>query len=86
MLLLTASGLRQRLDGAWYLSVAALVVGIVASLLKGFDWEEAILVSVVLVTLLPARRFFYRRSRLRPRCSPRAGSPRWSPCCSARCC
>lgn len=64
MLLLTASGLRQRLDGAWYLSVAALVVGILASLLKGFDWEEAILVSVVLVTLLPARRFFYRRSRL----------------------
>jgi phosphatidylglycerol lysyltransferase len=46
------------------LAVAALVICIVASLLKGWDYEEAAALGVILVTLIPARRNFYRRSAL----------------------
>ena len=41
-----------------------LVAGIVASLLKGFDYEEAILLALVLAALLPCRRQFFRRASL----------------------
>ncbi|HET9065453.1 MAG TPA: bifunctional lysylphosphatidylglycerol flippase/synthetase MprF [Gemmatimonadales bacterium] len=63
-LLLLGAGLLRRLDGAWLLSVSLLALGIVASLFKGFDWEEAGLLSLVLIALLPARGHFYRQSRL----------------------
>ncbi len=63
-LLVLARGIQQRLDGAWVVTVALLVVGIAASLLKGFDYEEAILLSLVLAALLPCRRQFSRRASL----------------------
>ena len=63
-LLILAHGLARRLDAAYYFTVAALVIGIVASLLKGWDYEEAAALGVILVTLIPARRNFYRRSAL----------------------
>jgi phosphatidylglycerol lysyltransferase len=61
-LLLSAYGLLQRLDGAYLASVAFLVTGILFSLLKGLDVEEASLLLAVLLALLPARRHFYRRA------------------------
>jgi phosphatidylglycerol lysyltransferase len=63
-LLVLARGLQRRLDGAWVVTVALLVVGIAASLLKGFDYEEAILLALVLAALLPCRRQFSRRASL----------------------
>jgi phosphatidylglycerol lysyltransferase len=63
-LLVLARGLQRRLDGAWAVTVALLVAGIVASLLKGFDYEEAILLALVLAALLPCRRQFFRRASL----------------------
>lgn len=63
-LLLLANGLQRRLDAAWVLSVALLAVGAVVSLLKGFDYEESLVLGLMLVTLLPARRRFYRRASL----------------------
>jgi phosphatidylglycerol lysyltransferase len=63
-LLLLANGLRRRLDAAYHLSVIVLGVGILASLLKGFDWEEALALAMALTMLLPARRHFYRRAAL----------------------
>lgn len=63
-LLVLAWGLRRRLDGAYYLTLALLVSGSVFSLLKGFDFEEAVFLMVVLAVLLPLRRHFYRRSSL----------------------
>ncbi len=63
-LLVLARGLQRRLDGAWMVTVALLVAGIVASLLKGFDYEEAILLTLVLAALLPCRRQFFRRLSL----------------------
>ena len=63
-LLVLALAIRRRLDAAWGLTVALLAAGIVASLLKGFDWEEALLLAGVLGALLPARRGFYRKAAL----------------------
>jgi phosphatidylglycerol lysyltransferase len=63
-LLLLARGLSRRLDGAWTLAVGLLAAGIVLSLAKGLDWEEATILGVLLLALLPFRRQFYRRSSL----------------------
>ena len=63
-LLILAYGLGRRLDAAYYLTVIALPVGIVTSLLKGWDYEAAVGLAVILVTLIPARRHFYRRASL----------------------
>jgi phosphatidylglycerol lysyltransferase len=63
-LLVLAWALRRRLDAAWGLACVALVVGIVTSLFKGLDYEEAFILLVVLTLLLPARRAFYRRAAL----------------------
>ncbi|GAC1627622.1 MAG: bifunctional lysylphosphatidylglycerol flippase/synthetase MprF [Nevskia sp.] len=63
-LLILARGLYQRLDGAWWLTLILLVAGILASLLKGFDYEEAALLATVLAVLLIAHERFYRRAPL----------------------
>jgi phosphatidylglycerol lysyltransferase len=63
-LLLLARGLQRRIDAAYILASALLASGIVFSLLKGFDYEEAIALSVMLGALLPCRRYFYRKGSL----------------------
>jgi phosphatidylglycerol lysyltransferase len=63
-LLLLGWGLQRRLDAAYLLTSMLLGVGIVGSLLKGLDWEEALVLTVFLALLLPARRHFYRRASL----------------------
>jgi len=63
-LLLLARGLQRRLDVAFHLTLALLGFGIVASLLKGFDYEEASILAIFLLTLLPYRRLFFRRTAL----------------------
>lgn len=70
-LLLLARGLQQRFDAAYYLASCLLAGGIVFSLTKGLDYEEAIVFSIMLIALLPCRPYFYRRaSLLRPRLTP----------------
>lgn len=64
LLLLIARGLQRRLDAAWWLACVGLAAGIALSLAKGGDWEEALLLALVLTALLPARPLFYRRSSL----------------------
>jgi phosphatidylglycerol lysyltransferase len=63
-LLVLAWALWHRLDAAYGLTVALLAVGIGASLLKGGDWEEASVLAIVLAAVLPARRYFYRKSAI----------------------
>ncbi|MFA7522268.1 MAG: bifunctional lysylphosphatidylglycerol flippase/synthetase MprF [Halothiobacillaceae bacterium] len=63
-LLLVADGLRRRLDAAWLLACVFLGAGIIFSLLKGADYEEALGLAVTLLILLPCRRAFDRRTRL----------------------
>lgn len=61
-LLLLARGLQQRLDAAYLASIVLLVAGIVASLLKGLDYEEALVLGAALALLLPMHRAFYRKA------------------------
>jgi phosphatidylglycerol lysyltransferase len=63
-LLILAWGLYRRLDGAWFLALWLLGAGIVASVLKGLDWEEACVLAAVAVTLLASRREFHRHASL----------------------
>lgn len=63
-LLLLARGLQRRIDAAYLLSAAALGIGSILSLLKGLDYEEAGLLGLMLLALLPCRRHFYRRASL----------------------
>jgi phosphatidylglycerol lysyltransferase len=63
-LLFLANGLLRRLDAAYVLTALCLLLGIAASLLKGLDYEEALVLLLLLCALLPCRRHFYRRSSL----------------------
>jgi phosphatidylglycerol lysyltransferase len=63
-LMVVGWALTRRLGAAYRVSQGLLVVGIVGSLLKGLDWEEALLLTAVLALLLPARRAFYRKAAI----------------------
>ena len=63
-LLVLGLALRRRLDAAWGLTVVLLCTGIVSSLLKGLDYEEAAALTAVLLVILPARSAFYRKTAL----------------------
>ncbi len=63
-LLILANGLYRRLDAAWWLTIWLLGAGIVVSLLKGFDYEEALALSVVAAVLGSAHSRFPRRASL----------------------
>ncbi len=63
-LLLLSQGLARRLDGAYFLTVAMMAIGIVASLLKGGDYEEASILTALMVVLWRARPAFDRRAAL----------------------
>ncbi|HEX4936068.1 MAG TPA: bifunctional lysylphosphatidylglycerol flippase/synthetase MprF, partial [Gemmatimonadaceae bacterium] len=56
--------LTRRLDAGYHLARLLLGIGIVASLLKGLDYEEAAALAVVLALLWASRDAFYRRSSL----------------------
>jgi phosphatidylglycerol lysyltransferase len=62
LLLILSQGLARRLDAAYYLTATTIVVGMAASLLKGFDYEEAALLLLVLLILRRARPAFDRRA------------------------
>lgn len=64
MLLVLSRGLYRRIDAAWGLTVVLLAVGIVVSLAKGFDYEEATILLLVLLALIPCRQHYFRRGRL----------------------
>jgi phosphatidylglycerol lysyltransferase len=63
-LIVLAWAIRRRLDAAYTLTIAMLGIGIVASLLKGLDWEEAFALTLVLAALIPSRRAFYRKAAI----------------------
>lgn len=63
-LLVIAHGLYRRLNAAWWLTTWLLCAGILLSLLKGFDYEEASILGIVVVVLVLARGRFQRRASL----------------------
>lgn len=64
LLLFLARGIRLKIDAAWYGSLFLLGLGIIVSLLKGFDWREALVLLTILMLMLPTRSYFQRRSSL----------------------
>ena len=63
-LVILAWAIRRRLDAAYTLTIATLVIGIVASLLKGLDWEEAVALTLVVAVVVPSRHAFYRKAAI----------------------
>ena len=63
-LLLLAQSVQRRLDAAWHVTLVLLVVGAAASLAKGFDYEEAIVLAVMAIMLIAARDRFHRKASL----------------------
>jgi len=63
-LLILARGLWRRIDAAYFLTGILLGAGVLFSLLKGFDYEEAFVLSALLLGLLPCRRYFYRKASI----------------------
>jgi phosphatidylglycerol lysyltransferase len=63
-LLILARGIQRRVDAAYHFTVALLGLGIIFSILKGFDYEEAIILAVMLLLFLPCRSEFYRKASL----------------------
>lgn len=64
VLLFLARGIRLKIDAAWYGSILFLALGVAVSLLKGFDWQEALVLSVMLLLLMPTKACFQRSSSL----------------------
>jgi phosphatidylglycerol lysyltransferase len=63
-LLILANGLYRRLDAAYWVTIWLLSFGVLVSLLKGFDYEEALVLAVVATLLASARTRFTRRTSL----------------------
>jgi phosphatidylglycerol lysyltransferase len=63
-LMILANGLYRRIDAAWWLTIWLLLAGVLSSLLKGFDYEEATILGIVVVMLVSARARFQRRASL----------------------
>jgi phosphatidylglycerol lysyltransferase len=61
-LLLLARGLQRRLDAAYHLTIGVLGAGILFQIFKGGDFEEAIILAVMLFALVASRRHFYRKA------------------------
>ena len=64
LLIVLARGLQRRVRAAWWLTMIAMAGGIVFSLAKGFDWEEALVLAFMLLCLLPFRGYFHRQAAL----------------------
>jgi len=63
-LLLLAHGLQRRLDAAYMFSTALLLMGAIASLLKGLDYEETVILLILLAALVRSRSIFSRKASL----------------------
>ncbi|MDB4353322.1 bifunctional lysylphosphatidylglycerol flippase/synthetase MprF [bacterium] len=64
VLIVLSRALQRRIDAAWWLTIVMLSAGVLVSLLKGFAWEQAILVAIMLVALLPCRQYFFRHGQI----------------------
>ncbi len=63
-LLVVAYGLYRKLNGAYVLTLILCLIGGIVSLIKGIDYEEALLLGVTAIILFFCRREFYRKTAL----------------------
>lgn len=64
LLLIVAAGLWRKREGAYVAALGLLIIGALAALLRGLDYEEASLLGAVALGLYACRGAFVRRSRL----------------------
>ena len=62
VLLLLSWGLMKRLDAAYHMTLYMLAGGVIFSLLKGLDYEEAIIMATLLGLFIPCKGAFYRKT------------------------
>lgn len=72
-LLLVAPGLYQRQDAAFIFARALLIAGAAFSLIKGIDYEEAIILAIIAALLQWTRHAFYRHTAF----TRQSFSPSW---------
>ncbi len=63
-LIVLARGLQHRLRAAYHLTIWLLVGGILFALASALDIEQALDLSVMLVVLVPSKRFFFRKASM----------------------
>lgn len=63
-LLILSWGIQRRVDTSYYLTIALLGTGVLFSLLKGLDYEEAAILSMIMLIVIPSRPSFYRKGSL----------------------
>ena len=63
-LLFLSRAVQQRMDSAYYTTIVLLAIGMGASLAKGWDCEQAIILGVMLAIFITGRKHFYRKSAL----------------------
>lgn len=61
-MIVVARGLQRRVSAAWWAAVFLSCGGVVFSLLKGVDYEEASVLGFLLLCLLPHREHFHRHA------------------------
>lgn len=64
LLIALSAGLWRRRRGAYWAALAVLLIGVILSILKGLEWEEAIELGLLAALLAPCMKAFDRRSRL----------------------
>jgi len=64
LLLILALGILNRTQFSYYTTLVIFLAGSLFSLLKGLDYEEASVLLVFFLLLLPCRKFFYRKARI----------------------
>lgn len=72
-LMLLARSLQRRIEGAYHFTIGLLIFGILFSLLRGADYEEATLLAVMLAAVLPSKNEFHRKTSM----MTRQFSPGW---------
>lgn len=60
LLIVISRGLYRKLHRAWLIAMGLMVIGFLASMIKGLDWEEALGMCVTLALLGAFRSAFYR--------------------------
>ncbi len=64
VLVMLAFGLRSRLDAAWSGAMVVALAAAVLAILKGFNWEESVVLLIFIALLAPFHEAFPRRARL----------------------
>ncbi|NGP76632.1 bifunctional lysylphosphatidylglycerol flippase/synthetase MprF [Balneolaceae bacterium YR4-1] len=61
-LMVLARSLQRRIEGAYHFTVGLLIFGIIFTLMRGADYEEASILAFMLLVLVPCRGEFHRKT------------------------